>query len=236
MENDLNGIQNNELNSKDYYIPEFDGQKLNKYNKEFQKWKKAKIDKYGKGLELYKCPEDNLIFCDYYENKDRFHLYQSKCPKCGYYSCYFCNIHQKDGALNGNCCIKRKICYLFLEGVKHELEYIKAEDYILILPILNFLYFMAGMFCIFFGNLAKSDPQTNYYNELIHYYYDYYKSNKKKIFIVLLIIIILFGVTLIIPFILLNIYITIFILLISIPFKNYPLRYSLAFIIAAFKD
>ena len=42
MENDLNGIQNNELNSKDYYIPEFDGQKLNKYNKEFQKWKKAK--------------------------------------------------------------------------------------------------------------------------------------------------------------------------------------------------
>ena len=240
MENDLNDNQKEELNSKDFFKPEFDGQKLNKYNKEFQNWKTAKIDKYGKGLELYKCEKDNLIYIDYYNNKNRYHLYESKCPKCGYYSCYFCNIHQKDGALNGNCCIKRRICYLFLESapkyVENKYDNIKKEDYFLVFPIINFLYFIAGIQLSLFGSIAKKDPKINYYGDLIHDYYEYYQSNKEKVFIFLILIIILFCLTIIIPFILLNIYIIIFILLISIPFKNYPLRYAIGFMISAFKD
>ena len=240
MENDLNDFQNNETNYKDYFKIEYVGQQLNKENKEFQKWKKEKIDKYGKLLELYKCTKDNIIFCDYHSKSIINQFYESMCPICHKYICYFCEVTQKDSSNNGNCCITKRICYLFLEGskkyIKEESFFNNCEDYLLIMPIINLLYFMAGMQNSLFATLSKKFPKIEYTRYRIKSYEEYYKNNKRNIYLFLLWIIALFGLTLIIPFILLNIYFILFILLISIPFKKYPLYYAIGFMISAFKD
>ena len=52
-------------------------------------------------------------------------FYESMCPICKTYICYFCMVGQEKERNNGNCCAKKRICYLFLEGTP---TYLKEES------------------------------------------------------------------------------------------------------------
>ena len=192
------------------------------------------IDEYGDNIKLYKCLKDNIIFY----NKETFSSdYLNKCPICKLYICYYCSISFNLGNPFGKCCIRRRINYILFEGGPENAnneDFIKKEDYLFFIPFINFLYFISGIFMSFFSQLLKHGTKKNEYENLLSYE-QYLENKSKKIYLFLFSTIILFGITLMIPFIILDIYIIIFLLFISIPFKFYPIKYIFAILVVSFK-
>ena len=119
MEND---IKENLIVTNKYFKLDFSGQKI-EGNKDFEEFKNKQIIELGKDAKLFQCKKDNIYF--YISKKDcKLHPYYSKkCPLCKNSICYFCKrgINPSMGD-NSNCCIKRKLCYLFFYDIFRHLE------------------------------------------------------------------------------------------------------------------
>ena len=236
MENDeyrrgLNITEDNIINLDNTFKLDYINQKLDG-NVEFEKWKNLNIKKYDNNYRLFKCSFDKLIFMTTKEDCKSYPFYQSLCPKCQKPICYFCSRYAHDSFGNGNCCIRRRICcMIFQEGFRYINPY--QETYLppfeksfkkFIFPVYNFLYFTAEIQTAFFYKLSTNSAKIRE-NGYLENYEVHIQRNHYFILELVVGINIAFAIILSLSYILFNIYFIIFMIIISLPFKFYPLKY-----------
>ena len=234
MENDKNYLNNEEnLINEDVYKIEFSDQNLDN-NIRFQNWKKDMLNLYGNKLILVKCYKDNIIFC---AKRKELQTYKFKCPKCNIFICSFClkyfSTDYKD------CCIRGRFKTIPYDGPEYGKDVFKMSiEYLLLIPFISFLYIIGGICNSLFYQLEK--PLT--FKEQFEFsdtYSDYYKHKSIITYSVLYYIRILFAIIIMfsfLHFVFLDALLTIIILIISIPFKFYPIKYVFGMLIALYND
>ena len=216
----------------DYIEQNFDN------NIKFQNWKNSMIQEYGKDAKLFKCLKDKIYFYSSYKDCISYPCYRTKCPKCKEYICHFCSYSGESE--NIRCCFKKAIGeQLFYYGFKY-IKLIDKEDVEIkkisnnykllftLIPGLNFFLIYAAIMsnCLFQLKLKNAKGGE----EVREIYDDIFFGN-------ILFIIGLFAPKLLfIPLIIYNIYFVALLILISIPFKFYPLKYLLGFIDGDYYD
>ena len=156
MENDgyqkkLKIHKENEIKLKDPFKLLNPNQNI-KGNIEFLNWKNLYIKKIGNNIKLFKCIKDNILFFTTNSDCKNYPFYQSKCPICNNFMCYFCSRYAKDSYGNGCCCLIRRVyCLFFQDGVRLINPVDDNNDYIpdiedcfkkFIVPGFNLLYFI----------------------------------------------------------------------------------------------
>ena len=233
MENDekiLNFNESNELKFNNTFKLDYLNQNLRR-NADFQKWKNSMIEEYGRDAKLFTCNYEKLLFYTSNEDCKNYPFYQSICPSCKRPICYYCHRYGRDSYGNGTCCLRRKIyCFFFQDGLRlinpigAENDYkpkLKKSLFYFLIPGVNLLFFMAEMHIALFYKLAVKNNEGS---EYLSNYEDHIKRN----YIILQITVgidIAFSVVLTFSYILLNIYFIIFLTIISLPFKLYPMKY-----------
>ena len=208
--------KDNNANENIFHI-DYEGQSLENSSK-FKSWKNKMLEKYGKKSKLYKCPFENIYFYGLNKNNNNdFKLYnsfKSKCPLCHHSICCFC---YKD---SDDCCIRNRICYL-LFYIGFSIINKKNDDYSFYLILFFFpmctLFLLIGIISKYFFHYLLKD-NNNFY------------SNDDPIGWTKIIINGLMALMLSFIFLIHDIYFKIFLLLISIFFKNFPLKYYLGII------
>ena len=203
-------------------------------NLEFQKWKESKKKKYGKNSKIFKCLEDKILFFKKDEDCKRYPFYKCICPICEKPVCYFCFRYSKELEGNGTCCLKRRFICMFLQdgyrlispiGQEHDF---KPKFSIIIIyflfPTLNLLFLILEIQFSFFLKLATKNAKTDN-RGFLENYLQHLKKNNNFFAYLIAIIIGLFCFILNISFYIHNFYLIILIILISIPFKFYPMKY-----------
>ena len=233
MENDLDlkeiymdGKENNKIFNFDY-----ENQKLND-NIAFREWKESIITKYGKDSKIVKCLEDKIFFFIKYIDINEKDNYLIKCPICKKYICYYCsfnyNFNYYPNPIEEKfCCFKREVSTCIYKASK----FIKDDeeidcDYILILiPWLNFLFIIFIIFHFIFSIGIKTSKQNK--NE----YDEYLKKNIFKDNTYAHSIVVSTSFLLSIPLIVFDIYFILLLIIISIPFKFYPIKYLIGLLL-----
>ena len=235
MENDekiLNFNESNELKFNNTFKLDYLNQNLRR-NADFQKWKNSMIEEYGRDAKLFTCKYEKLLFYTSNEDCKNYPFYQSICPSCKRPICYYCHRYGRDSYGNGTCCLRRKLyCFFFQDGLRLINPIDPENDYkpklrkllfYFFIPGLNLLLFMAEIHVALFYKLSlKNDEDSG------SGYLSNYEEHFKRNYIILQIIVgidIAFSVVLTFSFILLNIYFIIFLTIISLPFKLYPMKY-----------
>ena len=244
MENDefeqgLN-INEREINASNYFMLDYINQKKNS-SPDYRKWENSMFKKYGKNAKLFKCTLDNCLFYVSYNDYKSDPICISYCPICGNKVCYYCSRLAEIYKVNkniGNCCLKLKLKKIFFsDGFRYinpliyenEINTFQKAFKIFIIPGLNFLLFFAFMFQIFFADLLIQNTDEIFIEKIKSY--DIYIYDKNHLIENLLIIFAAFiCFTLFIPFFILIFYLTLLLIIISIPFKFYPLKYILGII------
>ena len=228
METDLDLLGNSQFNSLDVFILDYAEQNF-RNNIEFQKFENNMKNKYGNNAKLFKCKKDKILF---YDNSSNYPFYESNCPKCKKSICYFCS--SINNFSQENCCLSKKIYYMFkVDGFlffetypKQLYEDINFNDSLIycVVPFVNLLYFIGCLHAIFFYKLKCKNQDPNY--DYLDYEMRLTNEDKNQWFIRIIVLLDAFcSLFLSIPLIILNIYITIIIIMISIPFKFYPMKY-----------
>ena len=201
-------------------------------NSEFKKFQNSMHNKYGKKIKLFKCIKDKILF---YHDCSNYPFYEAKCPCCSKSICYFCSC--SNSYPQQNCCIKKRVYYLFkvngllfFDSYPGHFEYRRPEfkESLLyaIVPFVNLLYFIGCIHALLFHRMRyKNDKKFDYndYNGLMtgidknSYYY-----------LTFCIFEIICSIFIAITLFVLNLYFTIIIIIISIPFKFYPMKYLFA--------
>ena len=242
MENEENKneilLNNNVANSKNFFQLDHKGQNIEN-NKKFLNWKNMMITKFGKNGKVFKCEKDNIYFYTSNDDFNAYPYYKSPCPLCQKQICYYC-FRNGRVELNTNncCCLRRKIKYIFFHDLfvyinpNEDEEYIfdfKCQLLFFMIPAFGFIIFISRMQYAFFLGLNIKKREMNHD---LDSYEDYY-SKKNKLSIIIYLMFALF-IVLIIPFFILNIYVIIFVPLISLPFKLIPLKLLLGFTFGTF--
>ena len=206
---------------------EYASQNLSK-NIEFRNWKNKMIQKYGRNAKLFKCNKDNILFYTSNEDCKSYPFYQSICPCCNNPICYYCHRYGRDSYGNGLCCLSRKFyCFFFQDGLAlinqdYDPDYFHKSLFYFLIPGINLLFFMATMHIQLFYKLSLKNDEN--YEGYLRNYEDRYNKNYTTLQI-LVGIDIAFSVVLAFSYVLLNIYFIIIMLIISIPFKLFPMKY-----------
>lgn len=220
MENDINetlGV--NELEKEKIFKYEYSEQKLDN-NKKFQKWKESMIKYYSHDANLFKCLKDKIYFYNIYDKSKYISGCFIKCPICKKFICQYClySSNQEDDKIK--CCIKGAIVSLFFYKAPN---YINNNNYkmdveliFLLIPGSN-LFFIFSIVCIFLlSELAsKKSKESNKMLECSRFL--------KNIFCCILAYLI--GILLSICFFISDIIFIVVMIIISIPFKFYPIKY-----------
>jgi len=201
-------------------------------NNKYKLWKESILKKYGNNVKLFRCIQDKILFYASYDENVDDSIYHCRCPICKKAICYFCS---SIDILKDMCCYKRSIYDLyfkkglsFIEKVdKYEdIQHI-SQDYTILcmlIPGLNlflniFLYIDAALLRLITKDIVINDSGNReiyidrYYRKGFGYFFTI-----PCFFMVILLSLVFFV---------LNFYIILFILLTSIPFKLYPLKYFL---------
>ena len=214
----------NTLDKLDIFKPEYAGQKI-KNNINFIKYRESILKKYGKNARIFYCKENKIYF--YYNDSE--YPYEGICPLCSKSICYFC--------LTFNwfkvCCLRSRMYYLLTDEamifLNDNAKKDKFKDYLIyaLFPYLNSLVFFGGLHIYIYK--WKTNVKTIGYNgkEDFLRFEDYLKGDELhlNIFILIAGFDIFTVIFLSIPFLFLDIFFTILLILISIPFKFYPLKY-----------
>ena len=228
MENEVEFIEEN--NKFEIFRPEYENQKI-KNNQNFINWENSIFKKYGNDAKLFKCTEDEIYF--YTSNKDcmDYPFYACRCPQCNYFVCYYClGRTDQDDAVFGQCCLRRRLYYLFHYDA---LEYIKPnkiwneekpselegfELLLFLIPFINMVYTIGAISALLFYKMQfyKGEKCTWYENRI---------KNNVATFLTFFVVNALFAVVLSIPFFFFNIFILLILWIISIPFKLIPLKF-----------
>ena len=212
-----------DTNLNEYFIKDYEHQDLNN-NPKYVKWKEEMIHKHGKNVKFVHCKKDNIIFVCYKNLLKEDPVYLSNCPICKNPVCYFCSRFTR----YGECCVQRNIAYIFLhngfkfikkveEDNNHDKSDYKKKIKLFIIPFINLLIFIHEIqLSLFYGLYPKEENFDSY---------DSYLRRHKYIFEIVFGINIAFEILLCIPYFLFSINFIISLLIFSIPFKNYPLKY-----------
>ena len=217
MENEYNS----EIRDK-YFKMDYFGQLL-KGNNKFNEFKKQKLLKYGNDAKLFKCKFDNIYFYISNKNCKTFPFYYKECPLCKNKICYFCSKRVSIGGNdNGNCCLKRKLYYLFLyKGFYYfkgldKVDELKRDDFYLffilsLIPVFGLflnIITISGYFCLILQFKNTSKCYSDHFKEI-------YCCN------LILHILLLTSILLSIIFFIYDIYFKIILLIFSLIFKFY---------------
>ena len=215
MENDINSnLTKNEL--ENIFKLDYENQKLEN-NIEYEKWKDSIKNNYGNDVIIFRCLEDNILFSN--ENNNSNSFYFIKCPICNNFTCSYCSYSSKYEDEHIMCCFKRVISTIFkYKASKYvEKEYKKnCENIIILIPGCNFYIIYFNICVVILCYLASKESKQKKEKFKIH---DFFSSKN------FLSIFVLIGLLLVIPFFILNIIVIIFIILISIPFQFYPIKF-----------
>ena len=236
MENDERNMDMIDISSKNpdnIYRLDFNNQNF-KNSPEFQRWKASMLNKFGRNAILYKCKADKILFYTRNEDYKNFPFCQSICPKCQNPICYHCQRYNNDGYGNGLCCLRRKIyCLFFQDGLRlidpinpehdYKPEFRKCIFFFLI-PGANLLFFIATIHIQFFYKLSIKNYDLTENNGYIENYENRFKDNY-TILQTLVVFDIGLSALLTFPFLIINIYFIIFMIIISLPFKLIPMKY-----------
>ena len=206
-----------------------------KGNKEFQNWKARMLKRYGNDAKLFKCTYDNCYFYGINKECKTKPYYLGQCPICSCSLCYYCLKPINDLYNRGRCCVKRKILCMFLQDgysfikpeptdeVKFYYSYLK----IFFIPIVSFMFFVAYFTITYFYKISMKD--SDIICESIF-------NRNERAFSIEIAINVGFVFTLAIPFFILDIYFKILLLIFSLPFKNYPLKYYFGILYQGFRQ
>ena len=221
MENEINNSNIiDKDNSEDYiYNLDYEGQNLEN-NLNFQKWKILILKKYGNNAKLFKCIKDKILFFIEYEKCINYPGYFIRCPKCKKYICCFCS-YSSNKANNINCCIKRSLnIALFIDApkfAKNEYQNYTFDYKESLIPGFNIINIFLRINNILFCNVATKKSKNDNDGKL--------KISEKIDNEVYGRCIYLIPFSLIIPFFIINTYLILSIIFISISCNDYPLKY-----------
>ena len=204
---------------------EYPNQKLDN-NKEYIKWKQLMMKIYGNNAKEFRCIKDNIL---YYCNYETFlsNEFNRECPKCKTNICYFCLTRKvKKFSFYHSCCIKKSIYrYIYCHGPR----FLKNDDKDLYNVCFIILAFLPGIsLFIIINKLAVAlyleieikkllcDEKRDSYDSYDIIFEKYNFICLPYLFFIIMISIIFF---------IYNIYFIIILLLISIPFKCYPIKF-----------
>lgn len=229
MENEKESklIEVNNLQSKNVFKLEYKGQSL-KGNQNFIDFENKMKKDLGTNAKLFKCIYDNIYFFASNEESKTLPYYKAICPLCNRSICYFCSRFTRDKFDHGACCVQRRTyCMLFQDiyGVINP-KFKKDGDYswqfkIFFIPIIHFMYFVALFSVAFFYKLSVKNSKED--DGYLGIYENAIKGSHRKFFTIIGFNV-AFAFFLSIPFFISETLIKILFLLISLPFKNYPLK------------
>ena len=226
MENDIeiHLTSINDMKTDNMFMLDYDGQSL-KNNAKFNLWKDIMLQKYGNDAKLFKCFYDAIYFYSPYESFRKLPLCSSNCPSCNRPICYYCSRVANDNNSFGDCCLKRRLYYkLIYDGFLFinlkESEKLKFYFLLFLFPICTFFLFTCFIYMDFFYKLRKNIVQ----------YYD----NGGNLFWISRLISGLIAFILSIIYMVHSFHFKIFLLVISIFTKNYPIKYYLGIIRGGF--
>ena len=219
IENHLTSI--NEMEVDNMLKLDYDGQSL-KNNEKFNSWKKIMLKKYGNDAKLFKCSYDEIYFYCAYESFRKLPLCSSKCPSCNQPICYYCSRVAHNNNSFGDCCLKRRLYYKFIyDGFLFinlkESEELKFYFMLFLFPICTFFLFVSLTYNDFFCKLRKNIIK-------------YYDNGENNIIWISKWIMGLIAFILSIIYMVHSFHFKIFLLVISIFTKNYPIKYYLGLI------
>ena len=210
MENEIDtGLTNSNENNPNIFLLDYKEQKL-KNNSKFEEWKKKMIKIYGNDAKIFKCKRENIYFYVSYESCKNS-LYLIRCPLCDKLTCYFCSN-------DGNCCIGNRIIKMIYPNEHDDYSYSLSEYISFLFPIFTLFLFIGVIGQNFYHDLRKL---KNIKNDEYYYYRDDFFSNT------IVIINALVALILSINYAIIDIYLKIILLIISLPFKNYPIKFIL---------
>jgi len=236
MENDENKnndiIESNLLNNNIFKLDYFNQNLTN--NIKFTKWNQLMIKEYGNNIKLFKCKVDNIFFYLNYDECLKIPPFAGKCPLCNNYVCLFCSFYfKKDVYSWESCCRKRSIYKAFFffgfKNIKKLKEnYYKEHMHLLIfIPGLNSFILFIKIIDILFLDVAIE--KSKYIN-------DNYESPRGRLekntinFVIVIALTIAFSILLSIIYIFYNAIFLFALVIISIPFKFYPIQYYYDFL------
>ena len=225
MENEDSINENSLINSKQVFKIEFMGENIEK-KESFREWQNEMKNIYGKDAVLSKCIKDKIYFYVERAEFEKIPFHKISCPLYASRICYYCKriIYE-----NPKCCISTRLNVLFF---RDGLIFTKSENYhlisrvykIFLIPIFSFMLFIYAFWRCFYFDM-------NFYNNGL--YIENYKEHlkKKKIFyIIIKFLRFAFIIILSIPYIFIDLYFKIFLFIISIFSKCYPMKYYLGLI------
>ena len=216
MEIEINDFNENENGIDEVYKLDYDNQNFEN-NVKYQEWKKFMIDKYGNNIKIFKCKNDRILFCIKDCELKRNISYFKECPKCKNLICYFCSYSssEKDYIF---CCLKRGISTHSNNAsnlAKEDLGDNFLDFISFLIPGINFVGIFMLLSNIIYFNIATKKSKTNYNGKLKQ------PESEDKIKVILFGILLLYGLV----YFFFNIFMIIFTLIITIPFKFYPIKY-----------
>ena len=218
---------------ENYFKLDYKGQKINN-NQNFINFKEEMLRKNNYKGRIFFCKNEDIYF---YYNDSEYPYFHGICPSCQQSICYFCS--KPNNYTYDLCCYSKRIHYIFYvdalvffkypkDGVNDYHYQPKFKEHLLLAltPVLNLIFFMGGIHTAIYKldtKMVFEDNKDDYLN-----FEQYIKGcgNRRDFFI--LIVALDIGATIIlatIPFLILDIISTILIVIISIPFKFYPLKY-----------
>ena len=224
MENDIENhltTNINEIKTDNLFRLDYKGQSL-KDNLKFNSWKNQMFKKYGNDAKLFKCSFDSIYFYCTNESFRKLPLCSSIYPLCNHSICYYCTRIAYNRNSFGECCLKRRIYYKFIyDGFLliniEDRESLKEDLLLFLCPILSFFLLVCCTCSDFFYFLRKNKSNDNQ---------DFYYKDE-DIFRISILINGLMAIILSITYIIYSFYFKIFLLVISIFTKFYPIKYYL---------
>ena len=228
MENEINFkeiyLDVKDMKNEKFFKIDYDNQNLDN-NIDYQNWKESMLQNYGKDAKLFRCLNDKILFFNKYIDSMSIFNYFQKCPICKKYICYFCSYSSNLKEEIIKCCYRRAIITLFIHDipiyVKNEFNW-TWDNFIFLIPGLNFFSIFIAINEYFLHELASKQSKQNKNGKL-----EVSDSLNNRLFLTF---IALTGILIYIPLIIYNIFFIIFMLLISIPFEFYPIKYMLSLI------
>lgn len=211
-------IEKNDFDFNYIYNLDYEDQKLDD-NIDFKKWQILVLKKFGNNSKLFRCMKDKILFYAKYENCLLYPGFYIRCPICKKYICCFCSYSSNQSSFI-KCCRRRAINILLFIDAPHFVnnEFNNPSNYKeLLFPGFNLINIFIRINNILFCTIATKESKKDNIGKL-----EISDKVENEVFARCIYLI---PFALIVPFFIINFYFIFFMIIISIPFNDYPLKY-----------